>query len=60
VVVAAANPSADGSALSGVNVSVGLGAYAVAVGAGLALIGGIMGLRGRTVAVITSGVPSSV
>ncbi len=53
VVVAAANPSADGNALSGVNVSIGLGAYAVAVGAGLALVGGILGLRVRTVVAAT-------
>jgi hypothetical protein len=60
VVVAAANPSADGTALSGVKVSIGLGAYAVAAGAALALIGAVMSFRGRSVAVITSGVPSSV
>jgi hypothetical protein len=60
VVVAAANPTADGNALSGVTVSVGLGAYAVAAGAALALIGAVMSFRGRNVAVVTSGVPSSV
>jgi hypothetical protein len=60
VVVAAANPSADASSLSGVNVSIGLGAYAVAAGALLALIGAVMSFRGRSVAVVTSGVPSSV
>ncbi len=59
VVVAAANPSADGTALSGVKVSIGLGAFAVAAGALLALIGGVMSLRGRTIAVVTSGVASS-
>ena len=60
VVVAAANPSADGTALSGVTAAVGLGAYVVAVGAGLALIGAVTGLRGRNVAAVTAGVPSSV
>lgn len=60
VVVAAANPSADGSSLSGVNVSIGLGAYAVAAGAVLALIGAVLSFRGRSLAVVTSGVPSSV
>jgi hypothetical protein len=61
VVVAAANPSADGSALSGVKVSVGLGAYGVAAGAALALIGAVISsFRDRNVAVVTSGVPSSV
>jgi hypothetical protein len=59
VVVAAANPSADASSLSGVNVSIGLGAYAVAAGAVLALIGAVLSFRGRSV-VVTSGVPSSV
>ena len=59
VVVAAANPSADGTALSGVQVSIGLGAFAVAVGAGLALIGAIMSFRIRSVAVVTTGVASS-
>ena len=60
VVVAAANPSADGTVLSGVKVSVGLGAYGVAAGALLALIAAVMSFRGRNVAVVTSGVPSSV
>jgi hypothetical protein len=60
VVVAAANPSADGSSLSGVNVSIGLGAYAVAAGALLALIGAVLSFRDRSVAVVTSGVASSV
>ncbi len=59
VVVAAANPSADGSVLSGVKVSIGLGAFAVAVGAALALIGAVMSLRVRSVAVVTTGVASS-
>jgi hypothetical protein len=59
VVVAAANPSADGNVLSGVQVSIGLGAFAVAVGAGLALIGGVMSFRVRSVAVISTGVASS-
>ncbi len=60
VVVAAANPSADAGSLSGVNVSIGLGAYAVAAGAVVALIGAVLSFRGRSVAVVTSGVPSSV
>ncbi len=60
VMVAAANPSADGTVLSGVKVSVGLGAYAVAAGALLALIGAVTSFRGRSIAVVTSGVPSSV
>jgi hypothetical protein len=60
VVVAAANPAADGSALAGVNVSIGLGAYAVAAGAALALIGSVMSFRGRTIPVTTSRVASSV
>jgi hypothetical protein len=60
VVVAAANPSADGTALSGVTAAVGLGAYAVAGGALLALIGAVTGLRGRNVVAVTGGVPASV
>ncbi|HSP65423.1 MAG TPA: hypothetical protein VLO10_04455 [Candidatus Deferrimicrobium sp.] len=60
VMVAAANPSADGTALSGVKVSIGLGAFGVAAGALLALIGAVMSFRGRTVSVVTSGVASSV
>ncbi len=60
VVVAAANPSADGNALSGVTVSIGLGAYVVAAGAALALIGAVMSFRGRNVVVVTAGVPSGV
>jgi hypothetical protein len=60
VMVAAANPSADGTALSGVKVSVGLGAFAVAAGALLALIGAVMSFRSRTVAVVASEVRSSV
>jgi hypothetical protein len=59
VVFAAANPSADGTALSGVKVSIGLGAFAVAAGAVLALIGGVMSLWRRNVAVAISGVASS-
>ncbi len=60
VVVAAANPSADGTALSGVRASVGLGAWAVAVGAFLTLIGAVTSLRGRHVAVVAAGVASTV
>ena len=60
VVVAAANPSADGSSISGVNVSIGLGAFLVAAGAVIGLLGSVLGFRGRGVTVATSGVPSSV
>jgi hypothetical protein len=60
VVVAAANPSADGTALSGVTAAVGPGAYAVAAGASLALIGAVTSLRGRNVGAATAGVPASV
>ncbi len=60
VVVAAANPAADSTALAGVNVSIGLGAYAVAAGAALALVGSLVSFRGRTVSVVPTGVASSV
>jgi hypothetical protein len=60
VVVAAANPSDNGSALTGVTVSVGLGAILVAVGAGLALIGSLTIFRGRDAAPAVSGAMSSV
>jgi hypothetical protein len=59
VVVAAGHPTADGSAITGVDVAIGAGAYLVAVGAGLALIGAVVSFRGRTVAGVTAGVPSS-
>lgn len=60
VVVAAANPAADSTALAGVNVSIGVGAYAVAAGAALALVGSLVSFRGRTVSVLPTGVASSV
>jgi hypothetical protein len=58
VIIAAANPADAGTSL--VKISIGLGAFAVAAGALLALIGAVMSFRGRTLAVATSGVPSSV
>ena len=58
VFFAAANPI-DGSS-PGVTVSVGAGVYVTAAGARLGLIGAVLGLRGRNVAVVTSGAPSSV
>lgn len=60
VVVAAANPTAGGTAVSGVDVSVGVGAYLVAIGAGLALIGSLLSFGGRSVAVVGRGAPSGV
>jgi hypothetical protein len=60
VVVAAANPSDNGNAITGVTVSVGLGAILVAVGAGLALIGSLTNFRGRDVAPAVTGAMSSV
>ncbi len=58
VIIAAASPADAGSPQ--VKISIGLGAYAVAAGALLALIGAVLSFRGRNVAVATSGVPSSV
>jgi hypothetical protein len=58
VYFAAANPI-DGSS-PGVTISVGAGVYVTAAGALLALIGAFLGIRGRSVAGVTSGVPSSV
>ncbi len=58
VFFAAANPI-DGSS-PGVTVSVGAGVYVTVAGALLGLIGAVLGLRGRSVAVVTSGEPSSV
>jgi hypothetical protein len=60
VVVAAANPSDNGNAITGVTVSVGVGAILVAVGAGLALIGSLTNFRSRNMASAATGAMSSV
>ena len=60
VVAAAANPSADGSLLAGVTVTVGAGAWLVASGAGVALLGAILTFRTRSAAVAVTGVASGV
>jgi hypothetical protein len=52
VVLAAANPSENGSA---VNASVGAGAWVVSAGAGLALVGAVLSFRGRNAAPIVAG-----
>jgi hypothetical protein len=55
VFIAAANPSADGISLSGLRVSVGIGAYVVATGAVVALAGGILGLRSSGSTIVVRG-----
>jgi hypothetical protein len=58
VLAAAANPAAATSPL--VNVTIGSGAYVLAAGALLALIGSVMSFRGRNVAAVASAAPSGV
>jgi len=60
VLAAAANPASNGTPLTGVNVSIGAGAYVLAAGALLALIGAVMSFRGRNAAAVASVAPSSV
>jgi hypothetical protein len=58
VLAAAANPAAASSPL--VNVTIGAGAYVLAAGALLALIGSVMSFRGRTAAAVGSAAASGV
>jgi hypothetical protein len=54
VYLAAASPASGGSTITGVDVSVGAGAYVLAAGALLGLIGAVLSFRGRGLAAVAA------